>query len=148
MRPLGPAWNPHIQAHSQQLEKIQRRSARFVLQSFDRTSSVTAMLEHLRWPQGLLSQRRVVCDLVLFYRVVQGLVACTQTNYLVPIPVRSSSRHTHKYAFRRFEWSKAYTSSTFFPRSIVAWNGLPVSIMDKPSISAFKTALEGHFYFP
>ena len=55
------------------LEKIQRRSARFVKGDYRTTSSVTQMLHDLGWRD--LSDRRRDLRLALLYKVVTGHVA-------------------------------------------------------------------------
>ena len=42
-------WDPHTQKDVDCLEKTQRRSARFVYQDFQRTSSITQMMTQLGW---------------------------------------------------------------------------------------------------
>ncbi len=43
------AWDPHAEADSYRLEMVQRRYARYTCNDFDRTSSVTAMLQQIGW---------------------------------------------------------------------------------------------------
>jgi len=54
-------WDPFHLDNVQQLEKIQRRAARWVLNDFSRYSSVLAMIDHLSWPS--LELRRKVSRL-------------------------------------------------------------------------------------
>ena len=42
-------WDPHLEKDTQQLEAIQRRAARFVVQDFSRHSSVQSYLNDLKW---------------------------------------------------------------------------------------------------
>jgi hypothetical protein len=51
---------------------IQRRAARYVVNRYHNTSSVTSMLEELKWPT--LEERRQRARLVLMYKIVNGLV--------------------------------------------------------------------------
>ena len=43
------AWDPHHQKDKASLERIQRKAARFVTGNYDRTTSVTEMLQDLQW---------------------------------------------------------------------------------------------------
>ena len=43
-------WNPHTQANINKVESIQRRTARFVTNSYDPRASVTTLLQDLNWP--------------------------------------------------------------------------------------------------
>ena len=49
-------WDPYEVGQIDQLESVQRRAARFTMNNYRRTSSVTAMLNNLEWP--LLANRR------------------------------------------------------------------------------------------
>ena len=42
-------WDPYTNTNIKKLEMVQRRAARFVKGDYDRTSSVTAMLDELGW---------------------------------------------------------------------------------------------------
>ena len=62
------AWDPYQVGNIQQLEKVQRRAARFVFRDYNYTTCVTGLLEHLQWP--LLSTRPTNSRLTLFYKAV------------------------------------------------------------------------------
>ena len=63
-------WDPHLQKDKTDLEKLQRRAARWVSGDWDPRShrSVTAMLRKLNWPT--LEARRERARLALMYKVV------------------------------------------------------------------------------
>ena len=42
-------WDPYTQRNIDRIEAIQRRAARFVLRKYQRTHSVTSMLQDLKW---------------------------------------------------------------------------------------------------
>jgi hypothetical protein len=50
-------WDPYLRKNIDKLEHIQRRAARFVKNDYRRDSSVTAMLQDLKW-QPLADRRR------------------------------------------------------------------------------------------
>ena len=56
-------WSPHLQYQKQQIEKVQRSVARFVTNDFSYYSSVSNMLDHLKWP--LLEQQRKYLKLIV-----------------------------------------------------------------------------------
>ena len=68
-------WDPWNSGNIQQVEKVQRRAARFVTRNYhDRhPGSVTQMVQQLQWEP--LQVRRVKIRLVLLYKIQQGLVA-------------------------------------------------------------------------
>ena len=61
----APIWNPHTKEKILQLEKIQRRAARWITCNIDYRSSGTAMLDQLTW--RTLEQRRADARLFLFF---------------------------------------------------------------------------------
>jgi hypothetical protein len=42
-------WSPHTQKQKNNIEKVQRRAARYVTNRYHNTSSVTSMIDHLQW---------------------------------------------------------------------------------------------------
>ena len=87
----APVWDPSSKDKRLQLEKIQRRAARWTTSNYDTRSSVTAMLNQLGW--RTLEQRQVDARLCLFYKIVYGLVAVPLTNYIQP--THRISRYCH-----------------------------------------------------
>ena len=63
----SPIWDPHLKKDVAQLEKIQRRAARFVKNDYKWESSVTTMLEQLKWQS--LEQRRTDSRLTLMFKI-------------------------------------------------------------------------------
>ena len=77
-------WSPHLQYHS---------AARFVMNDYARYSSVTNMLNYLSWPT--LEQRRNQTKLVLFFKIVHGIVdgstlILTPLNPWTTLPLRTT----------------------------------------------------------
>ena len=66
---------------------IQRRAARYVVNRYHNTSSVTSMLEELKWPT--LEERRQRARLVLMYKIVNGLVKIDATDTCTTITTES-----------------------------------------------------------
>ena len=100
----APVWDPHTKEKILQLEKVQRRAARWTTSSFDYRSSVTAMINSLGW--RTLEQRRADARLCLFYKIVYGLVAVPLPHYIQPS--NRVSRYCHSMTFRRLQTSRDY----------------------------------------
>ena len=66
----------------QQLEKVQRRAARWVLNDYRYTSSVTLMLKQLSWPTLML--RRRISRLSILYKAIQQQLSLTIPSYYLP----------------------------------------------------------------
>ena len=127
-------WDPHHKVHINKVEMVQRRAARWVLNRYHNTSSVSDMLNHLAWPT--LDLRRRDTRLCLMYKIVNNLVAVCPAHYLVP--VTRPTRHSHPHSFIQLQCKNEAYRSSFFPRTIVQWNLLPTEAVLSPGIEAFK----------
>ena len=67
----APVWDPYFKEKILQLEKVQRRAARWTTSSFDYRSSVTAIVNDLGW--RTLEQRRADAGLCLFSKLYMAL---------------------------------------------------------------------------
>ena len=83
-------WDSHTQKNITKLEMVQRKYARFIFNNFQRTSSVSTMLNHLQWPS--LQERRAQYKVVMVYRCVNTLVDIPLTYYQA-VPVATLRRH-------------------------------------------------------
>ena len=133
----SPVWDPHHKDKILQLEKVQRRAARWTTSSFDYRSSVTAIVNDLGW--RTLEQRRADARLCLFFKMVYGLVAVPLLDYIEQ-PNRIS-RYCHSMTFRQLHTSKDYYKHSFFPLAIVQWNALPETVACLPDLESFKVAV-------
>ena len=62
-------WDPYYQSDIQQLENVQHRAARWVLNDFIRYSSVTHMLHQLSWP-SLQVCHKIICRLQTLFKII------------------------------------------------------------------------------
>lgn len=125
-------WDPHTALNIQKLEAVQRRSARFVMNNYSQTSSVTSMLEILQWTS--LEERRARNKAIMMYRIVHGLVAIPTTELH---PTMTSARgHTNRFLIP-YARTLLYKHS-FFPDSIRIWNNLPQRAVDSTSLDEFR----------
>ena len=131
-------WDPWNSGNIQQVEKVQRRAARFVTRNYhDRhPGSVTQMVQQLQWET--LQVRRVKIRLVLLYKIQQGLVAIPAETYLVPGDTRTRGEHK----FRPPNVRKDIYKYSFFPRTIGDWNRLPPLVACATSLEGFKNQLD------
>ena len=125
-------WDPHTANNIQKLEAVQPRSARFVMNIYSQTSSVTSMLDTLQWSS--LEERRARCKAVMMYRIVHGLVAVPPSELQ---PTMSAARgHTHRFMVP-YARTQIYKQS-FFPDGIRIWNSLPQRAVDSTSLDLFR----------
>ena len=130
-------WDPYHQEDIHRLEMVQRRGARYVTGQYGRTTSVTGLIDNLRWQT--LQDRRKDARLTMLFKVAHNKVAVSKKNRLLP-PHRTS-RGTHELCFQTPFCRQDYRHNSFFPRTIREWNQLPVDIAAAPSIEAFKASL-------
>ena len=68
----APIWSPHSKLQINQIEKVQRTTARWTCRRWRNTSSVGEMLDELEWPS--LEDRRDQSSLLLFHKIFCGTV--------------------------------------------------------------------------
>ena len=129
-------WNPHTADNIHRLERVQRRSARFVTGYYSWYSSVSPMINTL----GLesLEARRAKSQVTMLYRITNNLIDIPSSTYLVPL--QSSSRG-HGYRFFQPYCRTLTLQRSFFPTAISQWNRLPESLFAQPTLEGFKAGL-------
>ena len=125
-------WAPHTKCNIDRLEAVQRRAARFVTSDYNRTSSVTVMLDNLNW--STLISRRQTSRLCLLYKIIHNLVDVTLPNYITPA-TRFTRGHDQKFILPQPRID-AYKFN-FFPDSIRLWNSLPLETVHAHTIDSF-----------
>ncbi len=130
-------WDPHHKNQEYQLESIQRRAAIFVLRRYYNTSYVTNMLQQLNWES--LCQRRAKMSLTMFYNLSQHAIVALPLPNVVQLPIRPRLRYHH--AFQVPYCSIDAYKFSFFLRTVVQWNNLPVSIAMAQSLDQFNGGL-------
>ena len=116
------------------LEMVQRRAARWVTHDYSPYSSVTEMLHLLKWRS--LENRRSDARLLLFFKIINGLVAVPMPPYIFK-PNRLT-RHMHPLSYRQIQTPCNYYKFSFYPTSIILWNSLPADITQATSLDQFR----------
>ena len=112
-------WDPQSILLQVELEKVQKRAARFVTGNYVdyETGSMTGILKNLKWES--LKKRRKDSRLIMLYKGLKG-AASIPTNDLVP-PIRRTRNH-HSLAFQIPMAGTDIYKSSFFPQTIRDWN--------------------------
>ena len=129
-------WDPHKAWQIADLEKIQKRAARFVTGNYSFTEgNSNKNLSSLGWPP--LAERRARAKLTTLFKARQGVIdiplddltplgrATRNSNLKYQIPQSSVNSHLH----------------SFFPSSIRLWNNLPQHTKACDSVASFKTSI-------
>ena len=128
-------WDPHQKGLIQDVEKVQRRAARYVMSNYDQRASVTEMTKELGWET--LEQRSMKARVTMCYRIIHQLVAIPSTQF---IPTIVSTRGSH-IKFIQIQARTNYYKYTFFPAVIPLWNSLPPTVAEAGSLEDFKKGL-------
>lgn len=122
-------WDPHTSRSSDALEMVQRRSARWVMNDYFQTSSVSKMLQTLHWRP--LAQRRADARLIILYKITHGLVLINPASYF--------RLHRNGLNIQPIHARTQYYQYSFFPRTISNWNDLPQKVIAAPTLGSFRT---------
>jgi len=115
------AWDPHTANLVDELEKVQRRAARFVSGNYrDYTpGSMTKIIGDLGWQT--LEHRRKINRLCLFSKCIFKKVVIPDSLLIRP---RRLLRHMHSSNFIQLYARTNIYKFSFIPRTIIDWNSL------------------------
>ena len=132
-------WSPYTKKNILMIEAVQRRAARFVTNTYNQTSSVTAMLFRLGWPS--LEQHREIAKTTMMYKILHNMVAVPFDKYRAPITTytRGHSQRFHQVAAH----VNVYLCS-FFPSTIKLWNSLPELVIQARNVE-FKKLIQSYY---
>lgn len=127
------------------LEDIQVTAAR-IISGLRSNSSRSALYDELGI--DLLSDRRKVHKLTLFYKMAHGLAPKYLQDLLMPCTPQNnySLRHQDDFKFVIPQIKTTAFMNSFLPSSIKLWNELPLHIRILPTESSFKTAIKNIFF--
>ena len=130
-------WDPFRQKDIDKLEKIQRSAARFVIQNYRQTASVTSLLQNLGWTD--LKTRRKNSRLVSMFKILNELVEIPINDRLIPADRRT--RGGHNQAYKHLRANTTLGQNSFWHRTIPDWNSLPAAAIESKTVAAFKSQL-------
>ena len=124
--------NLHTKRNINQIEMFQHRAARFVLHDYSRFSHVSPMIKQLGW--DTLEQRRLLSQLNLFYKIQQGLVGISLPPEVSPL--YRAYRLPNVPPYRHIQSNCDIYKFSFYPRSIVMRNQLPIRNLPLPTFKS------------
>ena len=118
MRPVqeygGSVWDPSSIPLQEELEKVQKRTARFLTGNYIyETGSMIGFLEQLKWES--LKKRKRNSRIIMLYKGLKGAASIPRNDLVPPI------RHVRKHHFLAFQTPFANTDiykSSLFPQTI------------------------------
>ena len=142
MRTDQSSGTPHQQTKISEIEKVQKRAARFVTGNYEFTNNSTASnLRQLGW--ATLSDRRAIGKLKMFYKATSGLADIPTSDLIPTAPgTRRGSDEEYRIPYSRVN---AHLHS-YYPSTLRLWNSLPHWIRGCPDFLSFGSALENHYY--
>ena len=115
-------WDPFTKSNTERIEKVQRRAARYTLNRYNNTSSVSKMTKRLNWTS--LEERRKIHRLMMMYKIRHGLVILDNIENRL-LPASRTSRALQSLAYEVPHSSANYHQFSYIPRTIRDWNTLP-----------------------
>jgi hypothetical protein len=118
-------WSASKKDSINKVEAVQRRAAMFATGDYQRTSSVTAMLQQLQWQS--LQSRRAYAQTVMLYCIVYNLVDIPAEHHINRTSLRTRG---HSLRFLVPHTRTTVYRTSFFPQTIRLWNQLHESVME------------------
>ena len=131
-------WDPHTGRDIDRLEGVQRHAARYVIGDYRRGSSVTNMLNDLKWEP--LARRRMVARQTMVFRILRGEVAIPRDLFFQYNEYQQTRRST-SFKLTRSQPRGNIDKFAFAQRAVPEWNSLPAHVVDAPSVDAFRLRL-------
>jgi hypothetical protein len=131
------SWDPHVDTQINQIEMVQHRAARFILNQYSRFDSVTEMLEKLHLIS--LETRRKNARLCLFFKIHNNLTPMIGPEEL---QLKTTQRRMDNgQSYEHFPCHSNPKFSSFFPRTVRDWNLLPSFLVSLTCLETFVTQL-------
>ena len=142
MEYASAVWDPYYNSQIQQLEKVQRRAARWIYNDYSRFSSVSAMLNELSLPS--LETRRKISRLQVLHKALHHQLAICIPSYYLPSTRETRSYHPLHLIIPSSS-TRSYQSS-YFSRTVKEWNTLPVNIIETSDPDSFTSLLQSYYH--
>ena len=132
-------WGPFYQNDIKKIESIQRGATMLISHLKDNTNE--DRLRDLELPSLIYRRRRG--DMILMFKVMNGLVRMDTSDLFTPARLWHTRGHTRK-VFKNHAVKTARVN-TFSQRVVNDWNILPNYVLMAPSINLFKKRLDDHW---
>ena len=134
-------WDPFQHNLIYDLEIIQHRAARFVLNrpwTRGQYDSITKMLQTLKWTS--LETLRQRSRLLLLFKILNNLIPIPEQYLPIPAPSQTTRANHLLKLSQPYARTNIHLHS-FFPRTIREWNNLQIDNLDELNLHEFKNLL-------
>ena len=131
------AWAPRLQKDKDLIESVLRRATRIIPGFKDR--EYTERLKKIRIPS--MQYRRDRGDLIEVFKYTHNLYSVNMS--LLNLDSTSTTRG-HRFKLSKEMCSLNLRQNFFSVRVVDKWNRLPATVVDAPSLQAFKCCLDTH----
>ena len=129
-------WSPHTSDNIKRVGMVRRRTARYMCNHWDNTSSVSEMVGHLGWES--LAIRRNYRSLHMMYRTTHMSAGGAWQRWLMPST--SQTRGFHPWMYIPLSPSNDPYKFSFLPSTIPVWNNLPPHVISS-TMDSFRRQL-------
>ncbi|MCG8047037.1 MAG: reverse transcriptase domain-containing protein [Candidatus Thiodiazotropha endolucinida] len=134
-----PVWSPFYKKDRIIIENVQRRATRLVPSLKGLT--YTQRLKQLGLPT--LEYRRERADLIQVYKIIHNIDIVEKDKLFKPTQYGATRGHSYKLYKKRSRLN--VRANSFGNRIINTWNQLPETVVNAPSVNAFKSRLNKHW---
>lgn len=143
IRPLleyaSVVWDPYTKTNINKLEKIQKKSIRFVYSSYSWHTSATALVHKANLES--LQLRRFHERLKYMHLLYHNKLGINKNLYIEPI-TRRNTRGNHSKKLKEYSCKTDVFKNSFFPRTVSEWNALPADTAECPTVECLLSKLK------
>ena len=136
------AWDPHTSKNIKSIERVQKRAARFVTNTYGKDTSIRNILASLDWSP--LQERRKQHRLSCLHKMINGQLDINYLDYIQPKSdrARRSYRRGHNCQFKQTHSRTDAFANSYFMRTVPEWNQLTHETVIHTDPAKFITALK------
>ena len=135
-----PVWDPHQKDQIENLERVQKNAARYILNDYTFVKGQTnSNRETLGWITQ--QEQRARIKVTTFYKGINGLIDIPTNQY----QQNELTKTTRQSGYQNFKIPTSNVNRhlhSFFPSTIRVWNRLSDNIKIESNIESFKNALQ------
>ena len=147
-------WKPHQETLLTRFEAVQKRAIKWILSEQHQSYTPDIYIEKLHELDILpIREKFLYTDLSLFHKIINNNICISFPAYLrlvtrtEIVTHRLRSTRLDPLCFKHdFGPCKEVFNNSFFPRSYIAWNRLPLEIKMLESYEAFQLTLKQHLW--